>query len=335
MKIHFAQPSFSEFHDWEINALSNIRAEFQSSSCIHYHELAESADTADLIIFIESLTFKSRSHIHNLCKEPLLQKHANKLLTYCFQDGSCGFLDGIYVCTEKKTFIQGSHKSWPAVWPYNELIDSVTDAEIEQAPAPHLCSFKGNLSSPLRRQIADYYQAKANSRLVINLTGQWYNHLKEEKRSYIDEILQSRFVLCPKGICSYTHRFFETLALGRVPVLLADDWIPPENLDMDSVAIRVRERDFADLEEIIRSKEGDAIEMGLNGRRYWKSYFSKEVRLKALIDVALSCLEQREQTPTLEDYVKRWSSFSFSWANGWTPMQRAGKRIQKMTQFNL
>ena len=330
MKIYFARPSFSSLQDFEIDVLKQIHEEFKSTSCVDQYQLSSTPEEADLILFMESPTWKPQSHIGNLFREPLLQRYADKLLTYNYQDGAAGFLDGIYVHTEKQRYMEKQHKAWSTLWPHNEVIYSVKDAEIQEASAEHFCTFRGSISSSFRKQIVEHYQNKTDSKISISLVNRWYNHALDEKRSYIEEILHSQFILCPRGVCSYTPRFFETMALGRVPVLLADDWVPPENLDIDSVAIRVRERDFADLEEIIRSRESDAVEMGLNGRKYWKTYFSKEVRLKSLIDLAVSCLQQRERVPTLEDYAERWHSFSFSWANGWTPIQRARAKVLKI-----
>lgn len=328
MKVYFARPEFSAASNFEDNVIENICAEFKSSSCVDKFKLSSSAESADLILFMETPNWKPRSHIENLCKEPLLQRYAHKLLTYNYQDGFAGFLDGIYVMTDKKRFVQGRHKSWSTLWPHNELIYTIDDNEIENSSVDHLCSFRGSISSTLRKQIANHLQEKQIPGFSFNTVNKWYDHQNDEKLLYIREILQSRFVLCPRGITPYTPRFFETMALGRVPVLLADNWVPPENLDIDSVAIRIHERDFSHLEDIIRSKEDDAIEMGHNGRKYWKTYFSKNIRLESLLDVAVSCLEDRDHSPDFAEYVNRWKSFSFLWANEWTIMQRGVNKIK-------
>jgi hypothetical protein len=331
MKIHFALPSFTDFRDFEVDVLEKIHAEFRTSCHPDEYAWADRAEDADMILFLESATYKPRTHIANLCREPLLQRYAGKLFTYNYQDGAAGFLDGVYVHTEKNRFISGRHKAWSTLWPHNELIYEIEDAEIDGVRPAVFCSFRGSLSSPFRKKLVDHYKDKANQGFTINLIDRWYDHRQNEKRSYIDEILQSRFVLCPKGVCSYTPRFFETMALGRVPVLLADDWVAPENLDLASIAIVVPEKNYADLEEILRSKEKQAEEMGRNGRRYWLKYFSKKVRLRALIDLARSLQTERKISPTLDDYLERWSSLSFGWANAWTLPQRLARRLRITT----
>ena len=51
----------------------------------------------------------------------------------------------------------------------------------------------------------------------------WYDHDDNQKQSYVRYIARSKFVLCPRGIASYSRRIVETLALVRVPVVIADD----------------------------------------------------------------------------------------------------------------
>ncbi len=68
--------------------------------------------------------------------------------------------------------------------------------------------------------------------------------VREYNRGYIDQILGSRFVFCPRGFGLTSIRFFETLRLGRIPILLADDAkLPLESiLPYDRCVIRVPER---------------------------------------------------------------------------------------------
>lgn len=329
MKIHFAQPSFTSFQDYETNVLEKIHTEFRTSRCVEAYTTTDDPEEADLILLLESATFKWRSHIENLKKEPLLQRYAAKVLTYNFQDGAAGFLDGVYVHSEKKRFVPGHHKAWSTLWPHNELIYTLTDEQIAASTPQQFCSFRGSISSTLRKKLVAMYGQEQRRGFKVTLIDRWYNHKVDEKQTYLDEMLLSQFVLCPKGICSYTPRFFETMAVGRVPVLIADEWVPPDNLDLEAVAVVVPEKRLGDLEEILNAKKSQAAEMGRKGRLYWKKHFARDVRLRALIDVAVSLQQERKHIPTLDSYLERWESFSFAWANGWTLPQRAIGKLLK------
>lgn len=49
----------------------------------------------------------------------------------------------------------------------------------------------------------------------------------ELRREYIANILQSDFVLMPRGDANMATRFYETLALGRIPVVIDTEWVLP------------------------------------------------------------------------------------------------------------
>jgi hypothetical protein len=52
------------------------------------------------------------------------------------------------------------------------------------------------------------------------------------RREYVDNILNSDFVLSPKGDGNYSVRFYETLSLGRIPLLIDTDTPLPFEADL-------------------------------------------------------------------------------------------------------
>jgi len=48
-----------------------------------------------------------------------------------------------------------------------------------------------------------------------------YDHLA--KREFIENILKSDYTICMRGVGNYSYRFYETLALGRVPIFINTD----------------------------------------------------------------------------------------------------------------
>lgn len=49
-------------------------------------------------------------------------------------------------------------------------------------------------------------------------------------QSYNEMLSDSKFSLCPEGAGPNTLRFWESLAVGSIPVVIADNWVPPEGL---------------------------------------------------------------------------------------------------------
>src|SRR5205823_9816563 len=77
-------------------------------------------------------------------------------------------------------------------------------------------------------------------------------------RRYAELTKASKFVLCPRGLSPSSIRLFETMRMGRVPVILADGWVPPIGPRWDDFSIRVHERDFAMVPQLLEEREGKA-----------------------------------------------------------------------------
>lgn len=61
------------------------------------------------------------------------------------------------------------------------------------------------------------------------------------RKEYVDSMIASDFVLAPKGDGNFSVRFYEALALGRVPILIDTDCVLPREdvIDYASVILRV------------------------------------------------------------------------------------------------
>jgi hypothetical protein len=74
-------------------------------------------------------------------------------------------------------------------------------------------------------------------------------------------ISRSVFTLCPAGFGRWTFRFGQALALGSIPVLLADGYELPHSdyIDWDSIAIRVEESRVAEIPDLLRAVSDEEI----------------------------------------------------------------------------
>ena len=61
------------------------------------------------------------------------------------------------------------------------------------------------------------------------------------RQEFIDSIVSADFVLAPKGDANFSSRFYETLSLGRIPVLIDTDMVLPfaEAIDYEAFVVRV------------------------------------------------------------------------------------------------
>ncbi|MFH0846027.1 MAG: exostosin family protein [Patescibacteria group bacterium] len=73
------------------------------------------------------------------------------------------------------------------------------------------------------------------------------------RNEYINNLLNSDFVLAPKGDGNFSLRFFEALSLGRIPVLIDTECILPleEVANYDDFVLRIDYKNISNLDKII------------------------------------------------------------------------------------
>jgi len=183
---------------------------------------ADSAESADIIIILQAWSFKLPAYTKLLCADSLIQNHAEKVYVVNYDSTVReGFLPGCYVSLQKDHHQIERFISCPYPKAYNELInDSLTSGEPK-----YLFSFRGTLHShKIRERMFEQLEGSARSLMVDN-TKAFHSHTIQEKEIYLSELTQSKFVLCPRGTSPNSYRLFETMQLGRCPVIISDQWV--------------------------------------------------------------------------------------------------------------
>lgn len=110
--------------------------------------------------------------------------------------------------------------------------------------------------------------------------------------SYFDLMDNSKFILCPRGAGLSSIRFFESISLGRIPVVIGNEAKIPlsDHIDWDSLIVRVKDS-LEDLDEKIMSAD---IRSGEKLRYVWGKYFKN---FDAFLDFSLnSSLKKNKKT---------------------------------------
>jgi len=70
--------------------------------------------------------------------------------------------------------------------------------------------------------------------------------LRESRRQYLANMLESDYILCARGIGNYSIRLYETLCLGRIPVFINTDCVLPfeQWIDWKQYCVWVEEQDI-------------------------------------------------------------------------------------------
>ena len=120
----------------------------------------------------------------------------------------------------------------------------------------------------------------------------------ESKHKYEDVMRNSVFAGAPRGDCLFSYRFAEIMSAGAIPVVYANDWLPPfsSSADPDRVinwtkcALFVREGKGSEKTvDIIRAIPDDVrCEMQQCSLAFWDEFISsREGWLKGILSWVL------------------------------------------------
>ncbi len=281
-------------------------------------------------MLLESNQFRSQHDISSVEQERHVRDFPEKVFTINYEDHPAGFLPGLYAALSATRYDPLRHAAWCYLFPPNPEVYRTEPA----APAEDdalLFSFRGAASHESRERLFAL-KLPQETRARVTRIDRWYDHTQDEQQGYVAEILRSRFVLCPRGLAPASHRLFEVMALGRCPVIIGDEWVPPEAVDWECCSIRIAEKDIAGLPDYLARREGEAVELGRQARRVWEQFFSPERRFEAALDAIVRLRDRRPPGYDERAYQKRWRSNRFYRRNGWALDQRVARAAGKMWQ---
>lgn len=242
------------------------------------HSLTDDPEKADVILFTEHHPPRD-PYFFKVLTHPLYKQFPDKVLLYSDIDKPLPLVPGIFPSIERKYYNPRMTKSGPYIARHceNESIVYRDDNSLEKT---FLFSFLGASrthkvrSKILQLDVKDSFFKDTSDKNLWELDP----HSKREfEREYIDVILRSHFILCPRGEGVNSYRLYETMEMGRTPVIISDDWVPMTGPDWDSFSIRIAEKDIDKIPEILSSRKSLSKPMGEQARKNWEVWFSKEI----------------------------------------------------------
>ncbi len=142
-----------------------------------------------------------------------------------------------------------------------------------RCPKTQLASFVGTYTThPLREEMFRTLQKD----IVWNGKRVWSSSVKEQDASlFIEQTLQSKFCLAPRGYGRSSFRFFEAMLLDTIPVYVWDDieWLPyREILDYSTFSISISKNELPHLHDILSSISTETYEnmvLSMKKNRHW------------------------------------------------------------------
>jgi hypothetical protein len=328
MRIHIAYIQGAYLRDYEKTYVPQMREELRKNGQDSGLIIEENPSRADVIILWEGFEYKTPKYIDLLENDPLIRNHADRVYTINYDDHPEGFLAGIYTSLEDPFFNSSIHRIWPFFTMNNPVVYGLARDEVLKGDSKFLFSFTGAASHTVRNQLFKLYP-EPTSEFFVKHINKWYDHGEEERLKFAQVALGSVFCLCPHGYCSYTPRITEVMAMARVPVIIADDWIPFSFEEKIPYYIKIPEADISRLPEILRARRSEAEELRQNARMLWEKYCSLERRVVGMVEVIVKLNARTYDRMSYEDYRGLWRSKDLMSKLGWTFGQQAALRVEQ------
>lgn len=142
--------------------------------------------------------------------------------------------------------------------------------------------FLGATTHPIRKQSC--VTLFSDSRFVCEFEGRGQFHgLKSpeqqaiDKQRFMDIMTKNVFQLCCRGAGNFSHRFYEVLAYGRIPVLIDTDMVIPPHIPLELwQECVVFAPDVESLPDLLYNfyVTHDIVETQLKCRKMWQDYLS-------------------------------------------------------------
>lgn len=263
---------------WDLGPFKAFSKSAESSK----HELVNDPSEADLIFFAD----EGNVPVNGLHNTLVYREYWNKCFIFSQGDRPIPLIPGLYASIQKGDYDRRWCRTGFYAREYRSEHSQRYITHYDQIPfsqhVKYLCSFAGSCQNArVRENLKEVNNPRCR---VIDVRGETnsantagdLNWIKRLRLQFTDLLRDSKFSLCPRGIGTSSIRLFESMALGRAPVILSDDWVAPLEVPWDDFSIRIAERDYKSIPKILEQKEDKAQELGQKARGAWEKYYQLE-----------------------------------------------------------
>lgn len=265
------------------------------------HCLTNEAEAADLILFAELKG--AGPYFESVRRHPLVRKFREKCFLFSANAFVIPFLPGVYASIERRWASSRTRSGFYLGVSENPFLKPTPPRD----DLPYLFGFVGSaVNAPIRRELlqlnhrrscmqdtsAEYQRVLHGQTDEVELHSFW--------RRYAEIMQASKFILCPRGLGVSSVRLFDTMRMGRVPVILSDDWVEPQGPAWPEFSIRVPERESYRVPSLVEQYEPRAVAMGQLAREQWQAWFSEEVCFHRVVE---SCLDIKRKRRLPENFA--------------------------------
>lgn len=274
MRIHLARTGVTGA-GLAVDELEELAAKSRSGR----HQLTDDPEDAEACLFGECHLFGDPITLRPIWQSDTFRAHRSKSFVFDQRPRSYCSMPGLYTSVPRRYL----HSQFQIPWSYHRIEtpqDVLGDSWGPGDQPDLLFSYVGSgRSHPSRPPLLELRHPRG---LVQQVEGHvnWSTDdagFGDRRRLFAESVLRSKFVLCPRGRATSSFRFYEVLAAGRVPVVIADDWVAPAGMNLDEVAIVWPEGSTRGLLDYLEKREPDAAELGARAREIYDQRFAQDV----------------------------------------------------------
>lgn len=280
----------------EDSCCNELKATFIPSE---YFIVVDNPNNADVIIF--------QNHSYAYIKQSrYYQNYKKKCIVLTETDKPNYFLPGVYASGYNHLLSKGRIKTYCYFYTNrntlkkNQFIDEYKNKRLKEK---YLFSFIGGSTSWVRKRLFKLYKHQVDDNFLIQSSDD-YNHWdsnvttllskRDKQESYVKNVKESLFYLCPRGAGHGSIRLFEVMELGISPVIISDNWILPEGPDWKEFAVFIKEKDISKIRTILKALSHEASDRGIKAQKAYNLYFSEKIHAERLYYMISDLLVERK-----------------------------------------
>lgn len=255
------------------------------------HRVTSDPVQADLILFVDARHEHGDWRFKAIRNHPLTKNYPQKCFVYNETDQPWCFMPGIYVSMPKRWF----NSRRMVAWSYIGLMNPHIENNEEEKP-DLLFSFIGRRCVTVREKVLDlrHRNAVIEDSSEYNFFGSAKHSAEQMERRRIEYstlLRRSKFVICPRGSGPASFRLFETLAAGRVPVIVSDEWVEPKGPDWETCSVRVPEADVAKIPQLLEQRNSEWAQLAKAATGVWENWFAPSVQFHRIAEACKGLME--------------------------------------------
>lgn len=261
------------------------------------HSVVSRPEEADIILFTE-FHWLDDWRAREIRYHPVRREFPQRCYGYDQRDFPWPALPGIFVSERANRLI----RPYQVPWCYAGLSEVSRHDQELGLPAMStasvepdlLFSFMGSPSAPVRDAL---FGLPHHPRGVVERVEGFVffdpgsRDFAARRARFLELLMRSKFVLCPRGHGTSTFRVYEAMAVGRVPVILSDKWVEPAGPDWGSLSVRWPERMARELPAFLESIEERYETMAASAANSFGEWFGPEVAFHSVVEALRPLVE--------------------------------------------